>query len=443
MSAKAYYDANFQKSVLRSVFHSRIRSSTSVGLDGISAEKYEEILELEEDIILRKVSLETYKFTRFKEKLILKGHGKPPRQLGIPTTRDKLVLKIIHEIIKCVYDQKFDKPQKIISEIKQVLGMSAYDCFVRVDVKNFYPSIDHSKLLSRLRAKVRVRQLLTLIEKAISTEIGNSGTKAVGVPQGLSISNLLSNIFLSRFDSVMDKQSDKINFYYFRYVDDILIVTNMSAASEILTLVQGELRKDGLEAHQISTDEGKTIICPMSEELDYLGYSFSADVVTVKTKSLQRMYDNLLKAMSRFHFGNKADNSVNLFRFNLKITGCVLDNAKLGWVHFFSEITSVYQLHALDAFVNKHALRKVPVKERSEIKSFVRAYYEIKHNYHETSYIPDFDKFNIDKKIETIALILMKHQAEIVNWDDDKIEITFKQLLDRETRRLEADIPSY
>lgn len=260
MSAKAYYEANFRKSVLRNVFKTRIRSSTSVGLDGISAEQYEGILESEEDMILRKIGLGTYDFTRYKEKLIIKGFNKYPRQLGIPTTRDKLVLKIIHEILKYVYNQKFDKPQKVISEIKQVLDTSDLDCFVRVDVMSFYPSIDHSKLISRLRSKIRVLPLLTLIQKAITTEIGKSGKPTVGVPQGLSISNLLANIYLYRFDMQMKKFAINLNFHYFRYVDDILIITLQSNAGDILKLVRSELRKDKLEAHELSASDGKTTI---------------------------------------------------------------------------------------------------------------------------------------------------------------------------------------
>ena len=444
MGSKLYFDACFNKANIRKVFRSRILPSTSIGLDGITSKKFEDCLDREETIILRKVKLETYSFTRYKEKLIVKAYDKNPRQISIPTVRDKLVLRVVHEILKLTFaSEKFYRPQKIVSNIKSKLDLGRDVTFIRVDVKNFYPTISHEKLISRLKRRVRVKPLLTLIRNAMENETGLSGRKSVGIPQGLSISNLLANIYLLRFDDAMLKFCESISANYYRYVDDILIISSAEKGEMILARLTSELKKDELVAHEKDADFGKTTQKTLTEGINYLGYRFQDGHIFVRPRSLQRMYDNILKAMSAFHFGQRADNSINIFRLNLKISGCVLNGTKLGWLQYFSEIDTIFQLHALDAFVMKHAKRKIPLEHHAEIKSFVRSYFVINHLTHESDYVPNFDKFNIDEKIALISKLTMQRQAQIVNWSDDDIILTFETLLKKEAKKLETDVKQY
>ncbi|WP_254844808.1 reverse transcriptase domain-containing protein, partial [Dickeya dadantii] len=80
-----------------------------------------------------------------------------------------------------------------------------FNSFIKFDVANFYPSIDHVKLISRLRKNIRDERVLKLIESAIKSPTVSKASKkdkpsALGVPQGLSISNILATIYLSNID---------------------------------------------------------------------------------------------------------------------------------------------------------------------------------------------------------------------------------------------------
>jgi len=87
---------NFKDSL--NEIYSSFKQNQSIGIDGISKEKYDLILEDELDIIERKILNESFEFSYYKESLIIKAMNKT-RQISIPTLRDKLVLKYLHNKI--------------------------------------------------------------------------------------------------------------------------------------------------------------------------------------------------------------------------------------------------------------------------------------------------------------------------------------------------------
>lgn len=445
MGAKTYFNATFNKGCLWEIFFRDIRPTTSIGTDGISSKKFESILETELDIILRKVSLKSYSFSRYKEKLVNKGFDKYPRQISIPTVRDKLVLKAVHEIVKLTFVEAApQKPQKIVSNIKQELAeISDQAYFLRIDIQNFYPSVNHHMLMRKLRSKIRTQELLNLILASITTATGNCEPPTIGIPQGLSISNHLSSVFLLNFDKKIQLQCALINAKYYRYVDDIFIIFETGNAEQFFNLVTDLLNEEGLMAHPLQSDQGKSQIVSADEGISYLGYEISTNGLTVKKESLQKMYDNILRVLGALKYGNDKNTRLQLFRLNLKITGCIVNKVKFGWLHFFSEIDKIHQLHQLDNFVRREAKKKLEPNNLKNLKSFVRAFFEIKHNHYDTDYIPNFDSYDIDQKIELISFLTAKKQSEITNWEDDAIELAFQQVLIKETKKLEADVGGY
>lgn len=120
-------------------------------------------------------------------------------------------------------------PQIIIDDI--IKKVSNYECFIKLDVKGFYASICQEELMMKLKRKIRKREILNLIEKAIKTVSISYPVKDKipitererGIPEGLPISNALANIYMIDIDK---KYTVKHNISYYRYVDDILILVN-------------------------------------------------------------------------------------------------------------------------------------------------------------------------------------------------------------------------
>ena len=88
------------------------------------------------------------------------------------------------------------------------------------------------------------------------------------------------------------------------------------------------------------------------------------------------MYSNISKVFTLYKNKKYSSKEEFITRLNLKITGCVIDGKKYGWISFFSLINDYTLLFMLDKFVEK-SCKKFNINYE-EIKKFSRAIYEIK-----------------------------------------------------------------
>lgn len=441
MKAYQQYPHVFNSKNLKIIFDEKIALSSAVGRDGIKKGIFADSLESEIDLILSKVEAQTYHFTGYKEKLISKGAKSLPRQISIPTVRDRVTLRAVCDLISTVFsDSKLSPPHEFIKNIKEITtGLKGDYSFVRMDIMGYYPSINQKILLRRIRKRIRKPQIISLIDKAIKTPTGKKNTSAnqslEGVPQGLSISNILSAVYLAHID---DKYRKITN--YFRYVDDILVICKSSDAHQIYEDLRTDIRRTArLKCHPLDGNMlGKTKITTISEGIDYLGFNITDKGVSVRRSSYKRMFSNLIKVFTQYKYiKNK---KLFLWRLNLKISGCIFEDKRLGWMFFFSQTENISQLKRLDVFVKKLAVRYGLKKDADKIKTFVKTYHEIRFNAADTKYIPDFQEYSIEEKINFICLLTRKTREEVAVWDVLTIEEEFRKCASREVAQLEKDL---
>ncbi len=398
---------------------------------------FEQRLSQNISVIERKISNGTYRFTAFKERLILKGAGKAPRQISIPTVRDRLVLRALCQIIhQSVPDSTGYAPHALVDEVAEQLRAQTNErSFIRIDVKDFFPSIRHDLLAVELERHGVDELTRNLCLGAVSTPIGADESRpTLGVPQGLSISGALACTFMLRFDQRQRQRFDN----YFRYVDDILIITRSDQAPETLASLRNALRRIGLKIHPINT-AGKTEIRGTEEGIDYLGYHITRDLISVRASSFKRMFHNALKVITDYRYRRNTERLI--FRLNLKISGCLVDGKRRGWMMFFSRTENINQLSHLDAFVRRQ-LRRVnfPEEEFGQIKTFVKSFHEICFNLAQTSYIPNFDDYDLAQKTEVVAVLSGRPIEEVSAFDAETIELQFSRLVGQEILDLEHDV---
>lgn len=438
MSASVSFRQTFTKKNLKTLFYTSIRYKSAVGIDGISSKVFESQIIENIDIIYRKALNGTYNFSQYREKLIPKGANKLPRVISIPTTRDKLTLKALFDVLSSVYQNEAPFLHKIINDITTTIDSGKYDGVIRLDVKTFYPSIIHEKLFNQVKKKIRKKEIIHLIENAITQNTVSKPSKnsrnsnKIGVPQGLSISNILANIYFSQIDT---KYSNISKIKYFRYVDDILILCNHSKCEKIKKSFSFDCSKLGLNIH--TDDEEKSLVCKTTDSFSYLGYKFKNFEIKVKENSINNLHDSIIRIFSQFKYSKHKNLTLLEWSLNLRITGCIHEKTKYGWVFFFSQINNTEQLHSLDHFVKKQANRFGIDTSIIKIKKFSKTFHEITKNLTHSKYIENFDNYSLKNKKTTLRKVFGLTTSLM---GKSKVEYEFNKRIFRSIKELERDL---
>ena len=427
----------FRPAVLRALFESRIAKSQAVGLDGVRIGAFNEVLIQESEIISRKVLASTYRLTRYREKLISRGAERCPRQISIPTVRDRLAQRAACNALSAVIpDARSRPPHSHIKAIAEVVRATDQPLsFLRIDVRDFFPSIEHERLLAMLASRGVDPFLVDFIRKSVSTVTGgkpDSSPLLKGVPQGLSISNILSSVYMTE----LDKDQSELGNYH-RYVDDVLIVAPSHEIKARYVSIVKALDRLGLSPHPMGKS-GKTEEKRISEGIDYLGYNLSRHKISVRQSSVHRMFVNLLKVITNFRYKRNVERF--LFKLNIRITGCIVDGKRRGWLMFFSQTEDLSQLSYLDKFVASQLDRIGLHGRQLAVARFVKAYHEIRFRGDESPYIPNFDKFDLNQMLNLIHTVKGVPLEELQSRSVEAIEAEFRAIVAREVADLEQDV---
>lgn len=434
------FEQVFSKENLLEIFRTQVSNSRATGVDQITVELFVRNLSTHINIISRKALNGTYTFTRYKLKLISKGPNKFPREICIPTIRDLLALKALNQFLQCRLGDKIlsDLPQSVIKNTKHVMADRELDTVVKLDVKDFYPSINHNILLKRVRKFIRYSPALSLIECAISTSAYKNDANESGIPQGLPISNILSAIYMRNLDNTLAKES---SFFYYRYVDDILLIASHREAKGLKDKIIANCKRSKLTVYDPDDSPDKSFIGSSSSTFSYLGYVFNPPnkrgvVSSVRTESKERLINSIIGLFTSYKRSKKKSIALLQWKVNLRIAGCVSEGKCKGWLFFFSQIDDMQLLYDMDSLVNKMKSRfKVSFKTRK----FSRAWHEIQHNRSRSNYFPNFDIYEIEEMKEIVATHKMLPKGKL-NLKDAEIEAFFWKIIRREVRDMDIDV---
>jgi hypothetical protein len=158
---------------------------------------------------------------------------------------------------------------------------------LKLDIKKFYPSIDHDVLKNILRRKIKDKDLLWLLDDIVDS--------AEGLPIGNYTSQYFSNLYLTYLDHWI-KENQRVK-YYFRYADDIVI---LSPDKKILHKLLNEI-KNYLSTNLKLTVKNNYQIFPVkSRGIDFLGYVFY-HTHTLLRKSIKKKFSKTMKLKSNKH----------------------------------------------------------------------------------------------------------------------------------------------
>ncbi len=452
MASAAYqFNRLFSDKNLRAIYHTKIAKSSVVGNDRINKKAFESRLEENIEIIYKKVKNQKYEFTTYRQKLISKGAFSNPRVISIPTLRDRLTLRCLCDLLQKTFqeDIKLEIPQIKIFNIQKAVESGLFDGYIKIDISAFYPSIDHDLLMKILRRKIRKKEILSLIKKAIKNGTASTLKKGeqyvnnIGVPQGLSISNILAEIYFSDIDKKM-KAIDDIQYY--RYVDDILILCKADQINAIADKIIFETKEHKLDAHPLNEQDSKSSHGSLSDQFTFLGYEFNNYKTSVRLASKERFESSIVKLLTTYKYRiERAKNSTQRirllkileWRINLRITGCIFESERRGWLFYFSQINDLEVLHKIDSTILK-LIDRFLLAVKIKPKSIVKAFFESKSNLQKNKYIVNFDKMDTIEKKKILEVYLGEERLNGKN--DSEIDRLFGMKISKVIKELEQDL---
>jgi RNA-directed DNA polymerase len=249
----------------------RTRRDGAVGVDGQTAEDYEQELYKNLESLLNRAKSGTYWAPPVRRVHIPKGSGNETRPIGIPTIEDKVLQRAVVMVLEAVYEQDFldcsygFRPRRsahqALERLWQQTMASGGGWIVEVDIRKFFDTLDHAHLRELLRLRIRDGVLLRLIGKWLNAGVMEAGSVSYptqGSPQGGVISPLLANVYLHYVLDVWFEQEVKPRLRgrasLIRYADDFVMgFVHEEDARRVLEVLPKRFGKYGLTIHPDKT----------------------------------------------------------------------------------------------------------------------------------------------------------------------------------------------
>jgi RNA-directed DNA polymerase len=292
-------DKVMRPTTLEAAWRRVARNKGAAGVDGRSVERFSHhaeryLLELHADL-----KAGSYRPDPVKRVEIPKSDGKT-RPLGIPTVKDRIVQAALKMVIEPIFEVQFRngsygfRPGRgckdALREVDRLLK-EGHTWVVDADLKGYFDSIPHDRLMALVEGSISDGRVLSLIESFLRQEIMTETARwrpETGTPQGAVLSPLLANLYLHPLDLLMEQGGWRM----VRYADDFVILCASAAEAEAaLRQVTAWVEANGLTLHPDKTKIGDSR--QPGQGFDFLGYRFEAGHRFVRAKSLTAFKDKL------------------------------------------------------------------------------------------------------------------------------------------------------
>jgi RNA-directed DNA polymerase len=271
----------------------------SSGIDGQSLDRFAAGAELYLTELHETLKSGLYSPSPVKRVDIPKGNGQT-RPLGIPTVKDRIVQTALKMAIEPIFETQFRegshgfRPERGCKDALREVDRSLKEGYAHVvdaDLKSYFDTIPHDRLMARVAEKISDGRVLALIESFLRQDVMKDmerWTPTAGTPQGAVISPLLANIYLHPLDLLMEESGYRM----VRYADDFVILCRTAEeATAALRQVTAWTTANGLTLHPDKTRIGDAR--QPGQGFEFLGYRFEGGRRYVREKSLKAFRDKV------------------------------------------------------------------------------------------------------------------------------------------------------
>ncbi len=329
----------------------------AAGIDGISIARFEAQAGKYLGEVAEHLKTGQYRAQAVRRVEIPKAGG-GSRPLGIPTVKDRVVQAAVKRVIEPIFESRFCetsygfRPGKGCKDaLRAVDGWlkQGYTHVVDADLRSYFDSIPHARVLARVGERISDGRVLALIDgwlqQAIVHEL-ERWTPTGGTPQGAVLSPLLANIYLHPLDQHMLARGYKM----VRYADDFVVLCQSAhEAQQALAEVEQWVSANGLELNTAKTHIGDCL--QKGQGFEFLGYRFEAGRRLVRKKSVTKIKDAIRSRTGRTRSASLATIVAEL-------------NAALrGWYQYFQHaVRNIFTM--LDGFTRRRLRSMLRKREK-------------------------------------------------------------------------------
>lgn len=291
-------DKVVRPSTLRLAWEQVRANKGSAGVDHQSVEHYQAHVEANLRLLHEQLQKGTYRPSAIRRVHIPKPGTKQTRPLGIPTVRDRVVQTALRLVLEPIFERQFAEQSygfrpgrdchDALERVEQLLADGCH-YVVDADLKSYFDTIPHDRLMERVDGRVADGRVLALVEQFLKQSVLDEmehWTPQEGTPQGAVISPLLSNLYLDPLDHLMAQQG----YEMVRYADDFVVLCRSEQeAHRALAAVQAWTQQAGLTLHPQKT----RVVDVKVEGFDFLGYRFEGNSRRPSDKSGRKLAEKL------------------------------------------------------------------------------------------------------------------------------------------------------
>ena len=335
------------------------RNKGAAGVDGMTVDELDAYFTLHREEIKSQIREGNYKPSPVRRVYIPKANGKK-RPLGIPTVKDRVVQQMVAQVLSLGYDKYFSdnsygfRPNRNCQQAVEkalVYLNEGYEWVIDLDIEKYFDTVNHDKLVSILRERIKDARTLRLIRQFLRAgvmEDGLTSPSEEGVPQGGPLSPVLSNVYLDK----LDKELGSRGLCFVRYADDCnIFVRSEMAANRVMESVTSWLeRKLRLKVSATKTK----VVRPTKS--NFLGFTFWKGADGWKCRPAddrkKRLYDKTRAILCRRKAAART----------IKFTFMQLNWLIRGWVNY-------YRIGSMKGFLDeygqwlRHKVRVVILKQ--------------------------------------------------------------------------------
>jgi len=304
----------------------------AAGVDGMTVDEAAPYLKEHRGEIIGRITKGKYKPQPVRRVEIPKPDG-GVRLLGVPTVVDRIIQQAIVQVLTPIFEPTFSdnsygfRPKRsahmAIMKAKEYYE-DGYRYVVDIDLAKYFDTVNHDILMDMVMTEIKERPIIRLIRAFLKSGVMEDGIVSPtdeGTPQGGNLSPLLSNIYLTRFDKMLEERGHK----FVRYADDCNIYLKSKRAAErvmenCVEFLEG--RKMKLKVNRDKSSVGSPT------KLKFLGFrlytrSNGTKGVSVHPKSVKR-FKGKVKEITKRNRGKSFDKIVAELK---KFTD--------GWIQYF------------------------------------------------------------------------------------------------------------